>query len=182
MSQQSDAVRTAKQTAIETTIGTAPILKLFATAKPTNCAAADNGTAICSITLPADWATEATGVLTKSGTWSGTASAAGLARHWRLYNSAGTTCHWQGLVSEPWAASKAYLLNQQVHNGGNVYVCTTAGTSAASGGPTGTGTGITDGTAVWSYVGPLDMALDNTSLNASQAVSVSTFTNTDANG
>lgn len=34
------------------------------------------------------------------------------------------------------------------------YRCTTAGTSAASGaGPTGTGTGITDGSAVWEYAG-----------------------------
>ncbi len=35
----------------------------------------------------------------------------------------------------------------------NVYHCTTAGTTAASGGPTGTGTAIADGTAVWQWVG-----------------------------
>jgi hypothetical protein len=34
---------------------------------------------------------------------------------------------------------------------GKLYRCTTAGTSASSGGPTGTGTSITDGTAVWEY-------------------------------
>ncbi len=39
-----------------------------------------------------------------------------------------------------------------VYGGTRVYRCTTAGTSAATGqGPTGTGTGITDGTAVWDY-------------------------------
>ncbi len=32
------------------------------------------------------------------------------------------------------------------------YVCVTSGTSAASGGPTGTGAGIVDGTCVWDYV------------------------------
>lgn len=50
-----------------------------------------------------------------------------------------------------WAASTAYQQNAFVTNGGNVYQCTTAGTSAASGGPLGTGSAIADGTAVWRY-------------------------------
>jgi hypothetical protein len=38
----------------------------------------------------------------------------------------------------------------------SVYICTTAGTSAATGnGPGGTGTGIVDNTAVWDYVRPM---------------------------
>lgn len=53
-----------------------------------------------------------------------------------------------------WAASTAYTAGETVSNGGNNYLCATAGTSAASGGPTGTGTGITDGTAVWNYAPP----------------------------
>lgn len=51
-----------------------------------------------------------------------------------------------------WASSTAYTLGTQRANGGNVYQVTTAGTSASSGGPSGTGSGITDGTVVWSYV------------------------------
>ena len=51
-----------------------------------------------------------------------------------------------------WTPSTAYSLNDVVNNDGNMYVCTTAGTSAGSGGPTGTGTGIADGTAVWDFV------------------------------
>lgn len=58
----------------------------------------------------------------------------------------------------PWSASKAWALNQicfngggQYRRGGELYRCTTAGTSASSGGPTGTGSSITDGTAVWAY-------------------------------
>lgn len=39
-----------------------------------------------------------------------------------------------------------------VTNGGNLYVCKTPGTTAGSGGPTGTGADITDGTAHWTYV------------------------------
>jgi hypothetical protein len=56
-----------------------------------------------------------------------------------------------------WAGSTAYDKDAFVINGGNVYRCTTAGTSAATGGPTGTGINIVDGTAVWSFVsaGPL---------------------------
>lgn len=50
-----------------------------------------------------------------------------------------------------WVALTAYSLNDVRVNGGKAYICTTAGTSAGSGGPTGTGTGITDGSAVWAY-------------------------------
>lgn len=53
-----------------------------------------------------------------------------------------------------WAAATSYSLNQFARNGTNVYKCTTAGTSAGSGGPSGTGSGITDNTAVWAYQAP----------------------------
>lgn len=54
-----------------------------------------------------------------------------------------------------WAVSTAYSLNTFAYANGNVYQCTQAGTSAASGsGPSGTGTGISDGTAKWSYAAP----------------------------
>ena len=58
----------------------------------------------------------------------------------------------QQRTATAWAASTAYHLNQMRSNGGNTYVCTASGTSASSGGPTGTGTGITDGTCTWDYV------------------------------
>ena len=48
-----------------------------------------------------------------------------------------------------WTASTEYALRDTVSNQGNIYECTTAGTSAGSGGPTGTGDTIADGTAVW---------------------------------
>ena len=50
-----------------------------------------------------------------------------------------------------WASSTAYGVGTVVVNSENVYKCTTAGTSAGSGGPTGTGATIADGTAVWAY-------------------------------
>jgi hypothetical protein len=54
-----------------------------------------------------------------------------------------------------WEATHAYAAGDVVTNGGNLYRCSTAGTSAASGGPSGTGTDpITDGTAKWYYLAP----------------------------
>jgi len=50
-----------------------------------------------------------------------------------------------------WTALTGYLVNDFVVNGGNLYKCTVAGTSAASGGPTGTGGAIVDGSVTWSY-------------------------------
>jgi len=52
-----------------------------------------------------------------------------------------------------WTLSTAYVVGDHVENDtSKIYICTTAGTSASSGGPTGTGAGITDGTVVWDYV------------------------------
>jgi len=83
----------------------------------------------------------------------------------------------QGLVSAPWAGSRAYALGEQAHNGGNLYRVTTPGTSAASGGPSGTGASITDGGVTWTFVQPgTDMTLDNTSVALGQQVSVTSFT------
>lgn len=58
------------------------------------------------------------------------------------------------LAGGAWIASTAYSVGAYRTNGGNVYVCTTAGTSASSGGPSGTGTGISDGSCVWNYSRP----------------------------
>jgi hypothetical protein len=53
------------------------------------------------------------------------------------------------LLPGAWVASKAWTLNQICSNGGSIFRCTVAGTSASSGtGPSGTGS-ITDGTVTW---------------------------------
>lgn len=98
--QVSTAVRTAMAAAIETTIGTAPKLSFWSGALPASCAAANAGTKLAEMTLPSDWVTESAGVLTKSGTWEDTAGdATGDAVHYRIHDSAGSTCHLQGTVS-----------------------------------------------------------------------------------
>lgn len=182
MARQSTTVRTAKQASIETAIGTAPLLRLFNAVPSAAMTDADPGTLVATGALPTDWASASGGVLSKVGTWTVTGQApGGYAKSFRIKDSAGTNNHWDGLVSEPWTASKTYVAGMQVHNGGNVYNCTTGGAAAASGGPTGTGTGITDGTAVWAYLGLQQMTIDNSNIAAAQVVTVATFTNTDAN-
>lgn len=97
--QLSVAVRNARLDSIETTIGTSAVLKVFTGAQPANCAAANSGTELVSITCPSDWAAAAaSGAKAKSGTWSATAIAGAGATpgHWRLYASDGTTCGAQG--------------------------------------------------------------------------------------
>ena len=80
-----------------------------------------------------------------------TPGAGGTANFARGFETGGTTVVADFTIQAPWQASTAVIIGQYVTNGGNSYVCTTGGATAASGGPTGTGTGITDGTAVWNY-------------------------------
>jgi hypothetical protein len=57
-----------------------------------------------------------------------------------------------------WLGSTAYSVGYMVTNGNNRYRCTTGGTSASSGGPTGFGGSIADGGAIWAFVGLPDVA------------------------
>lgn len=183
--QYSTTVKNARLDAVETAIGTSPILKIRTGAPPANCAAADSGSVLASPTLPSDWMAAASGgAKAKSGTWEDTsADATGKPSHFRIYDSGGTTCHIQGIACGPWLASTAYALGDHLTNdSGKVFKCTTAGTSASSGGPTGTGVGITDGSAVWAYVqAAADMALDSGIFNAGQDFQVTSFTITSGN-
>lgn len=95
-------VRNARLDAIETTLGTSPILELRSGARPTNITDADTGTLLASITLPSDWAAAASGG-TKSflGTWQDlTADNTGTFGHYRLKTSGGV-CYEDGTVSGP---------------------------------------------------------------------------------
>lgn len=95
--QLSVAVRNAELDAIETTISTAPKLRILTGAQEANCAAAETGSLLVQITLPSDWANAAgSGSKTKLGTWSAVATGTGTAGHWRIVDTAGTTCHAQG--------------------------------------------------------------------------------------
>ena len=57
-----------------------------------------------------------------------------------------------GAQATPWTASHLYGEGERVTNDTlKTYICTGSGKSAAAGGPTGTGSEITDGTVEWDY-------------------------------
>ncbi len=181
--QLSTRLRNAMANQIEAIIGASPRLRILSGSPPANPAAAQTGTLLADIALPSDWLTAAAnGAVAMVGTWQDPAAdASGYATYFRILDNSLANVDYQGLCSQTWAGSTAYVVGQQVNNGGNVYRCTTAGTSAASGGPAGTGTGISDGTAVWAYVGTVGMVLDNTNIAAGQQVTVNSFSYTRGN-
>lgn len=71
---------------------------------------------------------------------------------WGFATSADGTTNGSVTVTTAWIASTAFTLNQYVSHSSNWYRCTAAGTSASSGGPTGTGSSITDGSVTWAWV------------------------------
>jgi len=98
--QLSVSARNARLDQIETTVSTAPLLRIFTGAQPANCAAADSGTKLVEMTLPSDWMNAASsGSKTLLGSWTSTGITNGTAAHFRIKDSAGTNCHIQGSVT-----------------------------------------------------------------------------------
>lgn len=178
MAQLSTTIRNAELTTLLSTIGASAVLRFNVGTIPVNCAASRTGTQVLSMALPATYFNAASaGVVTQAGTWSATVATQGVIGYYSLYDSGVTTVHIQGTVGcALWLASTAYVVGQTRVNGANSYQLTTAGTSAASGGPTGTGAGIADGTAVWSYLGLAvaspDLLLDNVNPVATSTVTL----------
>ena len=117
--QFSAAVRNARLDAVESTIGTAAVLKIRTGAAPANCAAADSGTVLATLTLPSDWmAAASSGAKALSGTWQDTsADATGTAAHFRIYASDGTTCGIQGTVTATGGGGDLELQNTSIASG-----------------------------------------------------------------
>lgn len=92
----------ARLDAIETVAGASAILKIRSGAAPASCAAADSGTVLATVNLPADWmAAAANRQKVMSGAWADNAAdAAGTAGHFRLYKTDGVTCVAQGTVAQ----------------------------------------------------------------------------------
>lgn len=99
--QLSVRVQNARLDAIESTIGVSPVLKIRTGAPPANCAAADSGTVLATLTLPIDWMAPASGgTKAKSGTWQDiSADAGGTAGNFRIYDSGGVVCDMQGTIT-----------------------------------------------------------------------------------
>jgi len=126
--QYSDSVRNAQLDAVESTIGTAAVLKIYdlTAGAPANCAAAITGTVLATITLPSDWMNAASsGSKTKLGTWQdASADAAGTADFFRLFASDGTTCGAQGTVSATGGGGDLTLDNAVIAAGQSVTIST----------------------------------------------------------
>ena len=122
--QFSTGYRNAMLDQLETTVGVTPILEIRTGAAPANCAAADSGTLLASMTLPSDWmAAAASGSKAMSGTWQDTsANAAGTAGHYRIKDSAGTTCHVQGTVTATGGGGDMTLDNTSIASGQQVTI------------------------------------------------------------
>lgn len=117
--QNSTAVRNAYGDAWEATIGTAPKVRLYTGAPPANCATAASGTLLVEYTLDSDWAPAASGGVKQLGNLplSATAGAAGTAGYYRIYDSAGTTCHEQGTVTATGGGGDATINNPVIASG-----------------------------------------------------------------
>ena len=78
------------------------------------------------------------------------------AAQWTVQGLPRPSAQWDfsDVVATPaWMAATRVVRGDYVVNAGRVYKCVTEGLTAASGGPTGTGTGIADGTATWNHYG-----------------------------
>lgn len=122
--QYSTAVRNAKLDAIETTVGTSPILTIRSGSVPANCGAANSGTVLATINLPSDWmAAASAGAKAKSGTWQDTsADATGTAAHWRIHDSGAATCHAQGTVTATGGGGDMTVQNTSFASGQQVTI------------------------------------------------------------
>lgn len=120
--QYSVAVRNAMLDAIEVATGATARLILYTGAAPANCAAAATGSVIATLVLPADWMNAAsTGTKTLLGAWTVAASASGTAAHYRIWDSAVTTCHEQGTVG---TSGTDIVLDNNVINSGQTVTIT----------------------------------------------------------
>lgn len=122
--QYSVTVRNAQLDAVESTVGTAAILRIYSGAAPANCAAAASGTLLAEMTLPSDWMAAASGgSKALSGTWQdASANATGTAGHFRLLDSGGTTCHAQGTVTATGGGGDLTLDNTSIASGQSVTI------------------------------------------------------------
>jgi hypothetical protein len=200
--QYSVAIRNAQLDALESTIGTAPIMRIYNGTKPASCATALSGnTLLAEGTLPSDWmAGASSGSKAKSGTWTLTGqSGAGVGTtgtFWRIYNSDGTTCSAQGTFGTNFTLATS--AGTSAH--GNVLTFTA--TTGVAVGMSVSGTGIPSGATVESVTGTtvtlsmtstagvssgttitfgVDLSADNASIANAQSVTVNSFSVTAGN-
>ncbi len=124
----SPAARNAAIDAIEGVIGTSARRESRTGAVPASCAAADAGTGLVVINLPANFLTDAVaGAKALLGSWvDATADASGdltANGHFRFYS--GATCHWQGTAGGP-GSGRDLILNSATITAGQEVTITSA--------------------------------------------------------
>jgi hypothetical protein len=128
--QYSTALRDNQMNTIETTVSTTGTLEIRSGAVPANCAAADTGSALAIITLPADWLTaSSSGTVTKSGTWAdSSADNTGTAAYFRI-KAGGGTVHMQGTVG---TSASDMIVDNVSFNSGQAFSITTFSITAGN--------------------------------------------------
>jgi len=121
------ATRDARLDVVESNPGNSVAMQIRTGAQPADCATANSGTLLWDINLPSDWMAAASGgTKAKAGTWSGNASAAGTAGHFRLFASQATkdqtTCFMQGSVGQ--GTGDLSLDNTNIANGQTITINT----------------------------------------------------------
>lgn len=125
--QYAASIRDAQNEAMETDVGTSPIMRVYNGTAPANVAAALSGnTVLAEGTLPSDWmAASSAGVKAKAGTWTLTgqsgAGAGTAGTFFRIYASNGTTPKIQGTFG---VGQEAVPDNNNIANGQTVSVTT----------------------------------------------------------
>jgi len=202
MLQTSVAVGNAQLDAIETAVGTAPILRIYSGSLPADAAAAlSSNPLLAEGTLPSDWMAAASSrSKAKAGTWTltgqTTAGTGTGGTFWRLLKADGTTCVAQGTLRT------AVAISTSASTAVNGNVLTFTSTTGAVAGMTVSGTGIPTGTTVIAVTSTTvtisltstagvsnstsitfggDMNIDNVSIANAQVVTVSAFAITGGN-
>lgn len=118
------AIRNARLDVVESTIGASAQLVILTGSEPASCAAAETGTRLAVMTLPADWAAAASaGTKALLGTWQdASADATGTAAYFRIYDSAGTTCGVQGTVTASGGGGQLQLASTAITSGQPVQI------------------------------------------------------------
>lgn len=127
----SSGVRDARLDVVESHLSSTACIGIFDGTAPTACSAADAGTLLVEWNLPADWMAAANGGSKAiSGTWTASATAAGTAQYFRIYNAYisgttdGTTCRIQGTVSNTAGAGDMKFDNNVFASGQGITVST----------------------------------------------------------
>jgi hypothetical protein len=199
---KSATVKNAQLDQFETTVGTGPLLRGYNGTIPATSDTALSGNTLLAVgTLPSDWMSAASaGSKSKLGTWTFTGQAAAGAgtamTFYRIYDSAGTNCHYQGTlgVNVPLTTNALTAANGNVLN--------FAATTGVAVGQNISGTGIVTGSTVIAFTGTTvtmsmsstagvanaasitfgyDMAIDNATVANTQVITVNSFTQTSGN-